>query len=123
MVGATCSNRRLARTADSQLGLATAILFGRCSQQPGATGNVELLQEIRQCQKCCHAACSDQVMTAGMSDPRQRIVLRIEADQVATAAACGFKRSLESICVASDGNALAFQEVADGIVSFVLLIG
>ena len=33
-------------TGIDQLGLATAILFGRCSQQPGATGNVELLQEI-----------------------------------------------------------------------------
>ncbi len=71
-----------------------AELLGRCAQQRNR--QVELFGDIGQCQRGAHCRRGDDVVTAGMTDPGQRVVLSAHADGQRTAAEVGPKSGVQS---------------------------
>lgn len=58
-----------------------------------------------------------------MANIGQSIVLGVEIDQSATGPTQNFKGSIKTVGMASDCEALLLEEIADCIVSTVLLVG
>jgi hypothetical protein len=58
-----------------------------------------------------------------MPDFGERIVFCVEVDQPSAAPASRFECGVDAVSMAGDSEPLLFNEVADGIVGSVLLIG
>jgi hypothetical protein len=58
-----------------------------------------------------------------MSDAGECVVFRIEIDQPSTRSTQCFKRSVETVGMACDGESLLLKKIANGIVRTILLVG
>lgn len=103
-----------------QLDLSTPVLLGRSPQQLRPSGDAMLLQRKRQGQECSHATGGDQVMATCVTNSRKRIVLGVEVDQATPGTTSGLECRVQPICMAGDGEALLFKEIADQVVGSAL---
>lgn len=112
----------LVSSSVKQFGLSSSVLLRGCAEQLNATANSKLLLQMAQSQKCRNAAGSNQIMSTGMSNVRQRVVFGIKIDQATFCATNAFEAGLDTVGMSGHGEALAFQEVADVVVSLVLFV-
>jgi hypothetical protein len=88
-------------------GLPTATFFSGCSDD--LHRYADIAGDFGQSQSGSHACCTDHVVTAGMPDAGQRVVLRAEPQDEVAATGCCHKCGSESADIAFDLGGVVFE--------------
>lgn len=110
-------------TAGDEMKLATAALLGGRAQQADPARDGGLPQCLCSAEKGGEAGGCNQVVSTGMANARQSVVLGIEDDETAARAILGGEGSLEAIGVRCDVETKRLEQGDEIGVSFVFLVG
>lgn len=110
----------LKRAGINELDLATAALLCRRAEKADAGSGTRMLDRRDDAEESCDGRGRDQVMTAAVTDLRQRIILAAERHDAAATPIFGREGRLEAVGVRRDGDAAKLEEGHDVVVGFEL---
>lgn len=100
---------------------ASTTFLSRRPQESNTARYAACLEGRYNTEKTSEGRSGDQIVSAGVSDPRKRIVLCIESDNSAATSILSGERCLDSVCVRSDLEAERLQKGNQVVVSVEFL--